>query len=279
MKKFKCFVAALLCVGVTVSAAAFTACSNSGDGGKDGGDTSTDGGITTDDVQNMIKNEETWKNAFSEIDNANYTVNISGNMNGLDFNGYVKITADGNACQVGEFTMGSADAMKMAMYTVKTEFNEEIGYTEYTDYNYVESEGWDISTSVSEGKNEGLGSMAYYSLKGQTAFDLKYGDYFNNFTFDKEISAYSYDGVIEGKTTLIDFDESKGQFVDVEFKVTCKNNVVTVKDNKIVKIKCLVSIDGFLDGSITDVSYEYYDFGKTVVTVPQEAIDAEKAKG
>ncbi|MDE7301016.1 MAG: hypothetical protein K2N47_02490, partial [Clostridia bacterium] len=239
MKKLKCLTAALLSVAVLVSGAALTACSG-------------DDGASTEDVKEIIKDEQTWDKAFEDIEWVNLSCKVSNEVDHGDGEGYQKLE---NYAKLTE------NAVYWKMGDPRNNYGE--------GYSAKNSDGT-YSTYLKEYYNEDSFSLLddtsdryYQRIKIQVVLQVSYANYFELFRFEKDTNSYVYDGEIE-----VIARQAIGNKVE-EATLICTNNVVKALNGKIVYIKSDYYVREHPEDT-KNASFEYFDIGSTTVEIPDE---------
>ncbi|MDE6850659.1 MAG: hypothetical protein K2J54_04960 [Clostridia bacterium] len=230
--------AVLLSVGVMTSAAALTACNGDGNG------------VSTGDVQDIIKDEETWNAAFEEMDWVNLSMRASYDID----TGNGETARRNNRCEMTESAVHYIIDGYQEVYSMK---NDDGTYTTYRKFPYQNN--FTLLNDTSD--------TYYEEMKLQLVIQVSYADYFELFTFDEETKSFAYTDEIEviARWTV--------DGIIKEVTLLCRNNVIKTSKNKIIYIKSDYSAKEDEELSIQNASFEYFDIGTTVVEVPQSVID------
>lgn len=238
MKKLKCLMAALLSVGILASGAALTAC-----GGNDDG-------VSTDDVKEIIKDQQTWDKAFEDIDWVNLSCHVSYDIE-RDGEGtvrnenYAKLTETAMYWKMGAYSEGYSSKNSDGAYSTYVRYGGDENYTLLND----------------------TSDRYYQELKLQLVLQVSYADYFELFDYDEETKSFVCNDEIEVTVKLV----APGGVIE-EDTMVCTNNVIKALNGKITYIKSDYNfISG--DGMANNASLEYYDIGSTVVHIPDEVKD------
>lgn len=248
MKKFKKIAALVLSVGMVAGGAVLSACSNNGEG---------DDGLTPDQIESIIKDEETWDKAFEDMDYANFSAHVSYQTSeeGEALNNYVEVTENGVHYKLD----GGVE-----FYSIK---NEDDTYSTYIKYysEYTNQNKFVLLNDKSD--------TYFAGAKNETVIKVSYASYFDLFKYNKETNSYYYEGDIDVEAK--DFD---GQPLAT---ISCFDITIKVSNNKIISVKSSYRIkdteQATEDVQIMNTTWEYYDIGTTTVTVPQEVIDEATA--
>lgn len=202
---------------------------------------------TVDQVQTMVEDEETWDAAFADLDYVNFSIRVH-------YVSDIQGTVD-NYLEISENAIYYNVQDVAECYTAK---NDDGTYS-----NYFKNTGEENYTLLND-------TSDYFFVLQRRAIPrpISLADYFEMFTYDEDTKTYRCADEISCKFIGCDYEGN-----ETELGIICSNIVVATENNLIVSISADYSVFNNQSTKITNAHFEYFNIGRTTVTIPQEVID------
>lgn len=202
---------------------------------------------TVDQVQTMVEDEETWDAAFADLDYVNFSIRFHyvSDLQGTVEN-YIEISENAIYYNLQDLA---------ECYTAK---NDDGSYSTYIRNLH---EGGDNFTLLND-----TSDSFFVVQRRAVPRPISFADYFEMFTYDGDTKTYRCADEISCKF-IVDYAGH-----ETELGIICSNIVVATENNRIVAISADYSSPD-PDVNLTNAHFEYFNIGRTTVTIPQEVID------